>query len=155
MATYLIDIDGTLADCEHRRWVLEEKRPYTNWDLFFSLAVDDKPFKHMQTLLDALEARDFETGEPQNVIIYVSGRPERCRQLTEGWLRRHGFPEGDGLCMRADGDHRPDTIIKKELLDQIRADGYEPTMAFDDRTSVVKMWRDNGVPCAQVAQGDF
>jgi hypothetical protein len=28
-------------------------------------------------------------------------------------------------------------------------------MAFDDRNSVVKMWRDLGIPCAQVADGDF
>lgn len=30
-----------------------------------------------------------------------------------------------------------------------------PIMAFDDRTQVVKMWRKRGVPCAQVAEGDF
>jgi hypothetical protein len=28
-------------------------------------------------------------------------------------------------------------------------------MAFDDRSQVVKMWRKRGVPCAQVADGDF
>lgn len=33
--------------------------------------------------------------------------------------------------------------------------GYEPIMAFDDRDRVVKMWRDAGIPCAQVAPGDF
>ena len=57
--------------------------------------------------------------------------------------------------MRKEGDHRPDHIIKLELLAQIRSDGFEPIMAFDDRNSVVKMWRDAGIPCAQVAEGDF
>jgi len=28
-------------------------------------------------------------------------------------------------------------------------------MAFDDRNRVVATWRANGVPCAQVAEGDF
>jgi phosphatidate phosphatase APP1 len=155
MAVYLIDIDGTLADTSHRQWVLDDPRPHKNWELFFCLAVDDKPFPHMQGLLDALEARDCETGEPQNIIIYVSGRPERYRQLTKAWLLRHGFPEGDLLYMRNDGDHRPDHIVKRELLDLLRADGFTPVMAFDDRNSVVKMWREAGVPCAQVAEGNF
>jgi hypothetical protein len=35
------------------------------------------------------------------------------------------------------------------------ADGYEPIMVFDDRNQVVKMWRERGIVCAQVAEGDF
>ena len=51
--------------------------------------------------------------------------------------------------------HRADDILKIELLDQIRADGFSPIMAFDDRDRVVAAWRAAGVPCAQVAPGDF
>jgi hypothetical protein len=57
--------------------------------------------------------------------------------------------------MRKEGDHRDDDIIKLELLEQVRADGFEPIMAFDDRNRVVAAWRSAGVPCAQVAPGDF
>ncbi len=46
-------------------------------------------------------------------------------------------------------------IVKAELLDQIVADGFSPVMAFDDRNQVVEMWRARGIPCAQVAPGDF
>lgn len=59
------------------------------------------------------------------------------------------------LRMRRAGDHRPDDIVKREILDQMRADGWRPVMAFDDRARVVKMWREAGIPCAQVAEGDF
>ena len=51
--------------------------------------------------------------------------------------------------------HRPDNLVKGELLDAIRADGYEPVMAFDDRTVCVNFWRACGIPCAQVADGNF
>lgn len=57
--------------------------------------------------------------------------------------------------MRKDGDHRPDNEVKSELLARIRADGHDPIMAFDDRDQVVKMWRAAGIPCAQVADGNF
>lgn len=156
MATYIIDIDGTIADTAHRQWVLEEKRPYgPNWDLFFSLAADDTPFEHMRQLVWTLSDLDDENGDARNNILYVSGRPERCRSLTVKWLEQHDFPDGYQLWMRKDGDHRPDTVIKKEILQFIRDAGYNPSMAFDDRNAVVAMWRANGVPCAQVAEGNF
>lgn len=57
--------------------------------------------------------------------------------------------------MRRAGDHRGDDIIKLELLTQIKADGFDPIMAFEDRSRVVRAWRSAGIPCAQVAEGDF
>jgi hypothetical protein len=57
--------------------------------------------------------------------------------------------------MRKAGDHRDDDILKIELLAEMRRDGYTPIMVFDDRNRVVKAWRSAGVPCAQVAEGDF
>ena len=67
---------------------------------------------------------------------------------------------GNGLIfeqiyMRSDNDYRPDTVLKRELLDKMRANGYDPKMVFDDRTSVVQMWRDAGLKAVQVAPGDF
>jgi len=57
--------------------------------------------------------------------------------------------------MRADKDHRNDDILKIEMLDRIRGDGFEPVMVFEDRSRVVRAWRSAGIPCAQVADGDF
>lgn len=59
------------------------------------------------------------------------------------------------LYMRKEGDHRPDFKVKRDLLAALKADGYEPIMAFDDRDQVVEMWRAEGIPCAQVADGNF
>jgi len=33
--------------------------------------------------------------------------------------------------------------------------GYTPSVVFDDRDRVVKMWRENGIRCFQVAEGNF
>jgi len=33
--------------------------------------------------------------------------------------------------------------------------GFEPTLIFDDRQSVVDMWREQGIRVAQVAPNDF
>ena len=61
----------------------------------------------------------------------------------------------DALYMRSDKDFRPDDEVKSQMLDKMIEDGFNPTMAFDDRQRVVDMWRDRGLTVAQVAPGDF
>jgi predicted secreted acid phosphatase len=145
MRCYLFDIDGTIADLTHRLHHIE-KTP-KDWDAFFDSCHKDAPIPHIVELaaLISKHAR----------VIFVSGRSDRCRSETMEWLCKHGLGQSVGLFMRKDGDHRPDNVVKLELLEQIKSRGYEPIMAFDDRNQVVEMWRANGVPCAQVAPGDF
>ena len=61
----------------------------------------------------------------------------------------------DAMYLRDDGDFRPDDIVKAELLGKIITDGYDPTVAFDDRNQVVNKWRELGIHCYQVRTGDF
>lgn len=144
MRCYIFDIDGTLADITHRlRHIQKEPK---DWRTFFASVSKDMPIGHMLKLAWAL--RDSPG------VAYVSGRSDECRDETVDWLRLHGAPYGP-LYMRKAGDHKPDHELKIELLAQLRADGYEPIMVFDDRSSVVKAWRAAGIPCAQVADGDF
>lgn len=41
------------------------------------------------------------------------------------------------------------------MLDELPTDGWNPVLAFDDRKTVVRFWRDLGIVVAQVADGDF
>ena len=144
---YIMDIDGTIADLTHRRVHVETKPK--SWPAFHAGCVNDKPVSHMRELM-----ADMYYG-PACCFVYMSGRNEAHREHTIAWIEEHGFPMAWHLYMRADGDFRDDSIVKLELLQRLRADGFEPIMAFDGRDRVVKMWRDNGIPCAQVAPGDF
>ena len=145
---YVFDIDGTLADCSHRLHHIEKKPK--DWSAFFGSVSDDTPIPHMIGLCEALVRSD-------NLVVFVSGRSDECREQTLDWLFKH-IDQGDDerpLYMRKAGDYRADDIVKMELLAELRADGYEPVMVFDDRRRVVQMWRSAGIPCAQVAEGDF
>lgn len=144
MKCFLIDIDGTVANGDHRLHHIQKE--IKDWDTYFLACGDDTPIDHMRDVVCAL-SNDFK-------IVFVSGRSDIVRHQTEDWLDRHGFPF-DALYMRKQGDHKNDDILKIELLAQLRADGFQPIMAFDDRNRVVKAWRDAGIPCAQVAEGDF
>jgi len=145
MRCYIFDIDGTIADCTHRLHHIQ-KTP-KDWRAYFAACTGDAPIKHIIEL-----AQDLHQSDAQ--IVYVSGRSDECRYETERWLEKHDLPPGT-LYMRKAGDHRNDDMLKAELLELLRADGFKPIMAFDDRNRVVATWRANGVPCAQVAEGDF
>ncbi len=140
---YIFDIDGTLADLTHRLHYIQ-KHP-KDWDSFFAACVHDTPIPHIVTLAKCLPLP----------IVCVSGRSDVVRIETDYWLRVKAGLAPAALYMRKGGDRRSDDIVKTEILDKLRSDGWRPLMAFDDRDRVVKAWRAAGVPCAQVAEGDF
>lgn len=138
----IVDIDGTLADCNHRLAHAHSK----NWSKFFSpeLLLADQPIEPMIRLCNAL-VQEFE-------IMLVTGRPESTRRSTERWLLLHGCAY-DELMMRKDGDYRADHEIKSEILDAI---GPERVVAaYEDRRRVVEMWRARGILCCQVSDGNY
>lgn len=150
MKAVIVDIDGTLSDATHRLHHITGGQK--DWDAFFEAMVHDGCHEAIAYLVGQLYA--------MNAIVFCSGRPENYRDQTLAWLRdnlgfKAGHPRECPLYMRPADDRRPDYIVKRELLDQIRADGYEPWLVIDDRSSVVKMWRESGLTCLQCAEGDF
>jgi hypothetical protein len=141
----IVDLDGTLADCGHRLHHIRAGGA-KNWDAFFAACHLDQPHEVVVALVRALKS--------EHRLIFCSGRPEKSRAATEAWLERHLGLRGP-LYMRGDRDRRGDDIVKRELLARIRADGFAPELAIDDRQRVVDMWRAEGLVCAQVAAGDF
>lgn len=142
----VFDIDGTLANIEHRRHHVQNGR--RNWPAFNKEMVNDTPHEDIIWLLHGLQFYMDCT------ILIASGRGEEDREKTEWWLSSQCIPYVK-LYMRPAKDSRKDSIIKREILDQIRAEFGEPFMVFDDRNQVVNMWRENGIRCLQVAPGDF
>ena len=56
--------------------------------------------------------------------------------------------------MRGAEDHRPDHVVKREILNN-GIDKTKVWFVLDDRKSVVDMWRKSGLRCLQVQEGDF
>ena len=129
----VFDIDGVLADVRHRLHHIQN-RP-KDWDGFFNAAPSDPVLEEgRQALLAAaLESQ----------IVYVTGRPERCRQDTLTWLESHGLPVGR-LLMRPDTDRRPARFYKAEVVAQL-SDTDEVLRFVDDDAAVVQHLRDMGV----------
>ena len=150
----IFDIDGTLMNVEHRvHFVNGPKYDQKNFEAAIK---NDIPFPEMIALFHILAEKKG------NRIIFCTGRREKTREetqlqidkITENVLLENSrlrFP----IYMRANGDHRPDPDVKSDLFEKMLADGFNPTLIFEDRASVVKMWRSRGLRCLQVAEGNF
>ena len=73
-------------------------------------------------------------------MVFVSGRPDTYRAITEQWLSNHIPFEYKVLFMRRAGDHRPDNIAKKEILHTYFPDISLINVVIDDRRRVLEMW---------------
>jgi predicted kinase len=147
----LLDIDGTIADCGHRREKLQpDPLVKKDWHAFYQNVVADPPIVPIIDLAKTLEYAGY-------VIYVVSGRPIQLKGIEVGketveWLANHNVPYKH-LFMRNSGDSREDVIIKQEILDKLPKDRI--VYVLDDRSSVISMWRRNGLTALQVADGNF
>ena len=141
----IFDIDGTLANIEHRRRFVASKPK--NWPAFNRAIPQDTPHEDIVWLAHVMWERGC-------IVLLASGRGEESREVTEAQMKQFGV-QYNHMYMRKAKDSRSDDIVKKEILDQIREEHGEPYMVFDDRDQVVSMWRREGVRCCQVAPGDF
>jgi predicted kinase len=130
----ICDIDGTLA-------IMDGRSPF-EW-----LRV--KEDKVNRVIKDLLARFDEAT-----TIIMVSGRDSVCRELTTQWLEENGI-RFNALYMRDQYDARKDSIVKRDIFDNHIRGKFNVKFVLDDRNQVVEMWRDLGLTCLQVAEGDF
>ena len=146
MKMVLFDIDGTLADIEHRRVYLNSENP--DWEKFNSMMGEDTPNAPIVNLyLSLWNSNEYE-------IEIVTGRGEEFREITQHWLIWNEIPFSK-IHMRPKKDNRADHKIKKEILDRLLTQGKRIEFVVDDRQQVVDMWRANGITCLQCDVGDF
>lgn len=147
-ACIIVDVDGTVALADGRG-PYEEDRVH-----------EDLPNLPVISVVLAVGRGLINNADR---VVFMSGRSDGCREATEVWLKSHVcVPVSSNtlwrtasLHMRAAGDSRKDTIVKRELFEQHIRGKFNVLAVFDDRNSVVKMWRGLGLTCFQVAEGDF
>ena len=148
----VFDLDGTLADDEHRQHHLlaDPQR----WDEYYSECARDRVVEAAAEVFRALA--------PRHWLSIWTGRRADYWDDTMDWLirnidgaRTRKSLGGVDLKMRPVGDRTPAAELKRLWLDNARGSGLSVDLAFDDASPVVAMWREEGVPCFQVAPGPF
>lgn len=138
----IFDIDGTLANCDHRLHYVKNKPK--NWDAFYSECMDDLVIWPVAEMLELFK---------QNHLIYiVTGRPERNRDLTKSWLEINKI-YFDKLIMRGDRDFRKSPDYKSSVCDAIEAEGNKIFLSVEDREDCINMFINRGIYTFNVSNG--
>jgi predicted kinase len=96
-------------------------------------------------------------------ILFCSGREDKYEPETRRFIEKHCLIQYSGtqhpidykLFMRKTGDMRKDAIIKREIYQANIEGKFFVKLVLDDRNQVVALWRELGLPCFQVAAGNF
>ena len=138
----IFDIDGTLANCDHRLHYVKNKPK--NWDAFYSECMSDHVIWPVAEMLELFR---------KNHLIYiVTGRPERNRDLTELWLNNNKI-YFDKLIMRGDRDFRKSPDYKSSVCDTIEAEGNKIFLAVEDREDCINIFISRGIYTFDVSNG--
>lgn len=141
---YIFDLDGTLADASHRLHFIQGEKK--DWRSFFAACANDKPI--LPTIRTFQELR-----REAEVWIWTGRSDEVKSQTIKWWIDNDCVPHE--WSMRLAGDHRPDHEVKRGWLSAIGSDRDRIVAVFEDRDQVVRMWRECGLTCYQVAPGEF
>lgn len=157
----IVDIDGTLADCDHRLHHIRNDEPTeedtsrkTDWEAFYRDCLLDEPIEPTVELIRQLK------NYGDYAIILVTGRSCDYRDHTEQWLDKHKIAY-DLLLMRLKDNHTKDVDLKRKWLHMLRngeislPDCHFPTLAIEDRSRCIDMWREEGLVAFQCGKGDF
>lgn len=131
MKLALIDIDGLIADDDHRvHFALDKKwTDYFRTDLVKQDGLLPEGYDLVSDLVDA-----------GWTIAYLTGRRDTLRVVTEDWLDFYGFPMGR-LTMKTFAQSGTVTLANYKgdrIKDILASQTYEQVVLFDDDDAVVR-----------------
>lgn len=146
----IFDLDGTLANIDERRKIAAKPDGKMDWDIFFkpSNISLDKPNYPVIKMAQVLSKSGY------NIVI-LSGRSEVTKDYTKIWLNKYKVPYHILKMRPKEQMYIPDDELKRQWLNDLFPDRDQIVAVFDDRNKVVDMWRSEGLPCFQVAPGNF
>lgn len=137
----IFDVDSTLVDVSPLRELALASVESQDFDEYHRQSIYMKP-------IDWVVEAAHEAARAGFIILVVTARQERYRDLTEYWLSLHDI-HYDLLAMRVDGDIREDAVIKEVLYENL-ALRFDVVKAYEDRESVAALWRRKGLSVVMV-----
>ncbi len=178
----IFDLDGTLADCEHRRYFVDPQGNHPDYFRKPCESCKDGSYHMIDPQYHKITGEKwkpdwdafYETCDQDTPITPVTdifdtisylenvhiwtGRCESVREKTLNWLCENIIFSRTSnyktLKMRPVGDYTPDDVLKEQWLDAALAEGKKIEFVFDDRPKVIRMWRRRGIFVFNCAQND-
>jgi len=149
----IVDIDGTIAINKIRQQNILEGLKTTKieempWNDLFGDCENDSPIEPLVGLVKKLSDHYH--------IIFCTSRNITFHDQTRDWINRFTGLKFAPLLMRNSADdHRSDTIVKPELLEEAGITTENTAFIIEDKNSTVQAWRDLGFTVLQPANNDY
>lgn len=166
----LCDLDGTLADINHRRHFVTKPEKCNECNSYGSIGVKASyPGKSIvcpeclgvskfkpdwpafnkacvddapfHETIEAVHGLRFNMGAK---LWIVSGRSDAVKEETIAWLASYEI-RYDRLIMRKASDYTPDDVLKRQWLSDGTIPKDDVFCVFDDRPKVLRMWQSEGI----------
>lgn len=138
--TIVCDLDGTLANVDHRRHLVSGKK--RDYEAFHGLLHLDPANEWCLAILETFYRNGYE-------VVLVSARPKKYEPQTLKWLEKNCAKYSQLNLLRPDNDSTPDQELKRAWLKRYGPENI--LFVIDDRQKVVDMWREEGLTCLQCA----
>lgn len=142
---YVFDIDGTIANNEHRGHLLPSSDLHltSGWKDYNKVCSGDSPIIPMINMMNTL-------AELSTVYIMTS-RSDEVECMTLEWLQDNDI-KYDSIYMRSGHDNRKDYKIKEEWLNEISDGDKSNVVIFEDNPQVIKHLRSCGYTVMAVCE---
>jgi hypothetical protein len=141
----LADLDSTLSNTTKRAHLARPGATESDaWIEYSRACITDEPIAGPVAAIRALSQH--------YPLFIVSGRNVEAYGETVTWLRRHDI-HPEGLRLRASGDIQDNADYKVDFIEQLRRQGFEPFVMFEDQPSVADKVEAAGVPVVRVNPG--
>lgn len=133
-ATYIVDIDGTVAK-KGDRDIFDDSKLHLDTEIV-----------EVGNIIRALHKDGFK-------IVFVSGRQDSCKDTTTQWLKDKNLWMTDSeIYMRVAKDQRNDSIVKEEIVLNELVPRYNVVGVLDDRIGVTRNFHKLGMFVLNVNQ---
>lgn len=147
-----MDIDGTIADAS-RRFLKAGEEPRgrgKNWSKWLRMVQnkktlsEDTPVPGMVQLCHRLTT----------TLVYLTGRSEIYKEVTEVWLMRNLFPEAP-LLMRPKRNRMKNGKLKEKLIKEFYVEFFGSVIVIDDDQNgdIERMCHKNGYTFLKARSG--
>jgi predicted kinase/sulfur carrier protein ThiS len=149
-AILLVDVDGTLANNHHdaARFLRPPAGEKKDFPAFFRGIQKAPVNKQVRDLANRMR-------DEEGISIFVlTGRSDSHSQELLDFIKRSGIKASKVIAKR-EGDFRPDSDFKDEILNELDKEGYSIVHALDDRASSVRTLESRGILVSRVEVPTF
>lgn len=130
---YVFDIDGVLANHNHRKHYIDETPK--DWEAYYGGMLDDGRVNFTCDLVTEFKAEG-------HFVVLATGRPEKYRDDTCEWMKKVGiYDDVDLMLMRPDGDFRPNPEVKEDHARHIQERIGNIIQVLEDDPRSVEVWK--------------